>query len=114
MLTVLFLTFLVLLLINMPIAFALGIAAAVALVVDPVLPLNGIVTRAFVGVDSFTLLAIPFFILASTFMSTGGVAKRIIRFSIATIRDSHWLQLPSARTVQTNYIQKQPRLLART
>ena len=33
----------------------------------------------------YTLLAIPFFILASTFMSTGGVAKRIIRFSIAIV-----------------------------
>jgi len=33
----------------------------------------------------YTLLAIPFFILASTFMSTGGVARRIIRFAIATV-----------------------------
>tara|TARA_B000000609_G_scaffold128345_1_gene102503 strand:- start:831 stop:2057 length:1227 start_codon:yes stop_codon:yes gene_type:complete len=33
----------------------------------------------------YTLLAIPFFILASSFMSTGGVAKRIIRFSIAVV-----------------------------
>ena len=33
----------------------------------------------------YTLLAIPFFILASTFMSTGGVAQRIIRFSIACV-----------------------------
>ena len=33
----------------------------------------------------YTLLAIPFFILASSFMSTGGVAKRIIRFSIACV-----------------------------
>ena len=33
----------------------------------------------------YTLLAIPFFILASSYMSTGGVAKRIIRFAIATV-----------------------------
>jgi C4-dicarboxylate transporter DctM subunit len=39
--------------------------------------------QAFAG--HFTLLAIPFFILASTFMSTGGVAKRIIRFAIACV-----------------------------
>ena len=39
--------------------------------------------NAFAG--HFTLLAIPFFILASTFMSTGGVARRIIRFAIAVV-----------------------------
>ena len=65
MLALLFPTFFILLLINMPIAFALGIASAVALVFDNTLPINGIVTRAFVGVDSFTLLAIPFFIIAA-------------------------------------------------
>ena len=69
MLVILFLTFFILLLINMPIAFALGIATAVTLLSDPVLPINSIVTRAFVGVDSFTLLAIPFFIIAGELMN---------------------------------------------
>jgi len=50
MLTILFTTFFVLLLINTPIAFALGIAAALTLALDSTLPLNSIVTRAFVGV----------------------------------------------------------------
>ena len=59
MLTILFITFFVLLLINMPIAFALGIATAVTLLADPVLPINSIVTRAFVGVDSLTLVGSP-------------------------------------------------------
>jgi C4-dicarboxylate transporter DctM subunit len=81
MLTVLFLTFFVLLLINMPIAFALGIAAAVTLVVDDTLPINSIVTRAFVGVDSFTLLAIPFFIIAGELMNACGITERIVTFA---------------------------------
>ena len=81
MLTVLFLTFLVLLLINMPIAFALGIAAAVTLLVDDTLPINSIVTRAFVGVDSFTLLAIPFFIIAGQLMNACGITERIVEFA---------------------------------
>lgn len=81
MLVILFVTFFVLLLINMPIAFALGIAAAVTLASDPVLPLNSIVTRAFVGVDSFTLLAIPFFIIAGELMNACGITERIVNFS---------------------------------
>lgn len=81
MLTVLFLTFFVLLLINMPIAFALGIAAATTLLVDDTLPINSIVTRAFVGVDSFTLLAIPFFIIAGELMNACGITERIVAFA---------------------------------
>lgn len=81
MLAILFLTFFVLLVINMPIALALGIAAAVTLVVDPTLPINSIVTRAFVGVDSFTLLAIPFFIIAGELMNACGITERIVAFS---------------------------------
>lgn len=81
MLTILFLTFFVLLLINMPIAFALGIATAVTLLSDPVLPINSIVTRAFVGVDSFTLLAIPFFIIAGELMNACGITERIVAFA---------------------------------
>lgn len=81
MLTVLFLTFFALLLINMPIAFALGIAAATTLLVDDTLPINSIVTRAFVGVDSFTLLAIPFFIIAGELMNACGITERIVAFA---------------------------------
>ena len=47
----------------MPIAFALGFATMATLFFNETLPINSIVTRAFVGVDSFTLLAIPFFAL---------------------------------------------------
>jgi len=81
MLTILFLTFFVLLLINTPIAFALGTAVVVALTFDSSLPLNSIVTRAFVGVDSFTLLAIPFFIIAGELMNACGITERIVTFS---------------------------------
>ncbi len=81
MLTVLFLTFFILLLINVPIAFALGIAAATTLLVDDALPISNIVTRAFVGVDSFTLLAIPFFIIAGELMNACGITERIVAFA---------------------------------
>jgi tripartite ATP-independent transporter DctM subunit len=81
MLTILFLTFFILLLLNMPIAFALGIAAATTLLFDNTLPINSIVTRAFVGVDSFTLLAIPFFIIAGELMNACGITERIVAFA---------------------------------
>ncbi len=81
MLLILFVTFFTLLLINMPIAFSLGIAVAVTLAFDPTLPLNSMVTRAFVGVDSFTLLAIPFFIIAGELMNACGITERIVNFS---------------------------------
>ena len=81
MLVVLFLTFFILLLLNIPIAFALGIASTAALLYEPTLPINSIVTRAFVGVDSFTLLAIPFFIIAGELMNACGITERIVAFA---------------------------------
>ena len=81
MLVILFVSFLCLLLINMPIAFALGIATLITLASSDTLPLNSIVTRAFVGVDSFTLLAIPFFIAAGELMNACGITERIVNLS---------------------------------
>ncbi len=75
-----------LLLIGVPIAIALGLSSIIFLLVYSDSSLGSIAQtffNAFAG--HFTLLAIPFFILASVFMSTGGVARRIIRFSIACV-----------------------------
>jgi len=81
MLAVIFGVFVVLLAINMPVAFGLGIAAVAGLLYQGQLPLNTLVTRMFVGVDSFTLLAIPFFIAAGEIMNACGITKRIVDFS---------------------------------
>ncbi len=75
-----------LMLIGVPIAVSLGLSSIVFLMVFSDSSLGSVAQtlfNAFAG--HFTLLAIPFFILASTFMSTGGVARRIIRFSIACV-----------------------------
>ncbi|MFD3191471.1 TRAP transporter large permease [Sedimentitalea sp. HM32M-2] len=75
-----------LLLIGVPIAVSLGLSSILFLLLysDATLAsVAGTLFEAFEG--HFTLLAIPFFILASSFMSTGGVARRIIRFSIACV-----------------------------
>ena len=83
MLSVLFLVFFFLLIFNMPVAFSFGIAALTTILSSESLPLNTLVTRMFVGVDSFTLLAIPFFIAAGEIMNACGITDRIVVFSRA-------------------------------
>ena len=72
--------FVVLLLIGLPVAFALGIAGVVGLLVLDI-PLRIMPTRVFDAMDSFVLLAAPFFILAGEIMSRGGITERLIRLS---------------------------------
>ena len=75
-----------LLLIGVPIAVSLGLSSIIFLLLFSDSSLGSIAQtlfNAFAG--HYTLLAIPFFILASAFMSTGGVAQRIIRFAIACV-----------------------------
>ena len=75
-----------LLLIGVPIAVSLGLSSIVFLLVFSDTSLASIAQSLYQAMAGhYTLLAIPFFILASSFMSTGGVAKRIIRFSIACV-----------------------------
>ena len=74
------------LLIGMPIAVSLGLSSIIFLLLFSESSLAS-VAQSFYQAEAghYTLLAIPFFILASSFMSTGGVAQRIIRFSIAVV-----------------------------
>lgn len=79
-----------LLLIGVPIAVALGLSSILFLLVASDSSLASVAQTFFEAMAGhYTLLAIPFFILASSFMSTGGVAKRIIRFSIALVGHMH-------------------------
>ena len=81
---ILVLSFLFMLLINMPIAFSLGLSTlftlvAINLVTSPDIPPHLIIAQKMAtGVDSFTLLAIPFFILSGLLMGRGGIATRLI------------------------------------
>ena len=82
----LFLLVIGLMMIGVPIAVALGLSSMVFLLLHSDGSLASIAQTLFSAFEGhFTLLAIPFFILASTFMSTGGVARRIIRFAIAVV-----------------------------
>ena len=82
----LFLMIIALLMIGVPIAVSLGFSSIMFLLVFSESSLASIAQTLFQAMAGhFTLLAIPFFILASSFMSTGGVARRIIRFSVAVV-----------------------------
>lgn len=78
---------LILLALGVPIAYAIGISALVAIL--PTMPLDvSVVTaaqRTFVGMSSFSLTAIPFFILAGNLMNQGGIAKRLVDFVMALL-----------------------------
>ena len=82
----LFALIILLMLMGVPIAISLGLSSMIFLLVYSDGSLASIAQTLFSAFDGhYTLLAIPFFILASSFMSTGGVAKRIIRFAIACV-----------------------------
>ena len=75
-----------LLMIGVPIAISLGMSSILFLLWFSDSSLASVAQTLFAAFEGhFTLLAIPFFILASSFMTTGGVARRIIRFSIACV-----------------------------
>ena len=72
--------FTVLCLMGMPVAYALGLAAILAAIyID--LPLEAIMLQTSTGMSGFSLLAIPFFILAGGIMAEGGMAERIINLA---------------------------------
>lgn len=75
-----------LMMIGVPIAVSLGMSSVMFLLIFSDSSLASVAQTLFSAFEGHaTLLAIPFFILASSFMSTGGVAERIIRFSIACV-----------------------------
>ncbi|MHA3914592.1 TRAP transporter large permease [Halovulum sp. GXIMD14793] len=75
-----------LLFVGVPIAVSLGLSSMVFLLLFSETSLASIAQSLYNGMAGHaTLLAIPYFILASCFMSTGGVARRIIRFSVACV-----------------------------
>lgn len=81
MLGYLFIAFAVLIIIGCPIAFTLGISSGIALLFGSTFDVSVVVQRMFTGVNSFPLMAIPFFMLAGSLMEFGGISKRIIRFA---------------------------------
>ncbi len=85
MLETLLFSFAVLMLVGVPIAFSMGIASFLALIIGGGVPLNVVPQRIFVAIDSFSMMAIPLFILAGELMNGAGITARIVKFSSALV-----------------------------
>ncbi len=82
---VLLLTFLFLMIFGMPVALSMALSSAAYLLVYGVAPDVIIAQRMIAGVESFPLLAVPFFILAGNLMNIAGVTGRIYSFAVALV-----------------------------
>lgn len=80
MAVLLFLSFIALIFLGVPVAFSLGLSSLLYLFIAEI-PLNVIPQRMFGGLNSFVLLCIPGFILAGNLMNAGGITDRIISFA---------------------------------
>lgn len=78
MVAALFISLLILLVLGVPVFVSLGLSSLIAVAGFSDFPLMIIVQRMIGGVDKFSLMAIPFFILAANVMKTGGIARRIL------------------------------------
>ena len=77
--------FFVLVMLAVPIAFAMGLATLLAIQYQGIFPVTLLAQRTLVGADSYALLAIPFFILAGNLMNIGGITSRIIDLAMAMV-----------------------------
>ncbi|MGW8265358.1 MAG: TRAP transporter large permease [Longimicrobiales bacterium] len=79
------LVMLLLIVIGMPVAFALGVGAMGALLAEPGLPLTLVPQRMFTALDSWPIMAVPLFMLAGGLMDKGGMSRRIVEFASACL-----------------------------
>ncbi len=77
-----------LMLTGMPISIALGLTVLTFLYTMTQVPIESVALKLFTGIESFEIMAIPFFILAGNFLTHGGVARRMIAFATSMV--GHW------------------------
>lgn len=85
MLAVLLTMLVVCFIINIPIGFAMGLAALASLMVAGTMPIEMMPQRMVAGINSFPLLAIPLFMMAGSIMERGGISKRIVDLASALV-----------------------------
>ncbi|MGY4158903.1 TRAP-type mannitol/chloroaromatic compound transport system permease large subunit [Bradyrhizobium sp. USDA 4461] len=74
-----------LMLTGMPISISLGLTVLTFLFTMTEVPIESVGLKLFSGLDNFGIMAIPFFILAGTFLTRGGVARRMIAFTTSLV-----------------------------
>ena len=85
---IIFVLLFALMLTGMPISISLGLTVLTFLFTMTQVPIESVGLKLFSGLDNFGIMAIPFFILAGTFLTRGGVAKRMINFTVSLV--GHW------------------------
>jgi C4-dicarboxylate transporter DctM subunit len=86
MTTIIIISLLIALMISgMPISIALGLTVLTFLYTFTQVPIESVALKLFTGIEKFEIMAIPFFILAGTFLTHGGVARRMIRFATSMV-----------------------------
>src|SRR6187399_3570958 len=77
-----------LMLTGMPVSIALGLTVLTFFFFLTQVPIEAVALKLFTGIESFEIMAIPFFILAGNFLTHGGVARRMIAFATSMV--GHW------------------------
>ncbi|MBI3900335.1 MAG: TRAP transporter large permease subunit [Gammaproteobacteria bacterium] len=77
-----------LMLTGIPVSIALGLTVLAFLFLLTHVPVEAVALKLFTGIEKFEIMAIPFFILAGTFLTHGGVAKRMVAFATSLV--GHW------------------------
>src|SRR5213595_1977962 len=85
---ILFGVFFLLLVLRVPVAFALGLACLPAMLFEERLSMQNLVQETFNAYNSFILLAVPFFLLTANLMNIGGITDRLVALSSAMV--GHW------------------------
>jgi C4-dicarboxylate transporter DctM subunit len=83
-----FVLLIALMLTGIPVSIALGLTVLTFLFTLTTVPIEAVSMKLFTGIESFEIMAIPFFILAGNFLTHGGVARRMINFATSLI--GHW------------------------
>lgn len=83
MIAILIISLLVFFFLGVPVAVALGLSSLLAIIVSGDMTILAVLQRIFVSLDSFTLMAIPLFILAGVIMEYGGISQKLINFANA-------------------------------
>jgi len=86
--TIVFLLLIALMLTGMPVSIALGLTVLTFMFTLTDVRTESVALKLFTGLESFEIMAIPFFILAGNFLTHGGVARRMINFATAMV--GHW------------------------
>ena len=82
---ILFGMLIVLMAVGMPVGVALGLTVLGFMAGFTSVPVESVALKMFTGIEKFEIMAIPFFILAGNFLTSGGVARRMINFATAMV-----------------------------